>query len=108
MLAAPNTGIILWLQQFYAIFLKRIYNSLRFYGAIVSQLVLPLIFVLFGLILIVTVPSGNEDDPKRSLGLDSSAISPENVSVFYAQFGDLSVGSSNLDFSVSLFAPFPS
>ena len=99
--AAPNTGIILWFQQFCAMFLKRIYNSFRFYGAVVSQLVLPLVFVLFGLILIVTVPSSNEDDPKRSLGLSASAISPDNVSVFYAQFGDISVGSSNFNFSVS-------
>ncbi|CAI8011256.1 hypothetical protein GBAR_LOCUS7288, partial [Geodia barretti] len=37
-----NTGVVLWLQQFLAMFLKRYYNSLRYYVAVGTQLILPL------------------------------------------------------------------
>lgn len=78
-------------------FLKRVYNSVRFWGAVVSQLLLPVGFVLFALILAVTGSSRNEDDPKRSLDLKNSALSSDNISLFYAQFGE----SFPFDFSVS-------
>ena len=73
---------------------------MRFWAAVIAQLVLPLGFVLFGMILAVTLPSLNEDDPKRTLGLSDSAASPDNVSFFYAQFADPSDPSS-FNFSVS-------
>lgn len=92
---APNTGLILWLQQFWGMFMKRFYNSLRFYGALVSQLLLPLVFVLFGLVIAVTVPSNVTDDAPRALWLNNSGLSPDTSIVFYAQFG------GSLDFSVS-------
>ena len=82
----PNTGAVLWVQQFYAMFLKRFYNTLRFYGALVSQLVLPLLFVLFGLLVAVTVPNNQVDDAPRSLFLNNSG-QIRDVTVFYAQFG---------------------
>lgn len=93
---APNRGMNLWFQQFWAMFLKRVYNSLRFWGALVSQLLLPVGFVLFALVLAVSGPAQNQDDPKRSLDLKNSAESPDNISLFYAQFGE----SSPLNFSV--------
>lgn len=83
---ALNTGFKLWCQQFVAIFLKRFYNSLRFWVAIIWQLIIPLLFVLWGLILGVTTPGFNSDDPSRVLTIRNSAPS-DNVIFFHAQFG---------------------
>lgn len=66
-------------------FLKRFYNSLRFYGALVSQLFLPLLFVLFGLVVAVTVPSNQTDDMPRALRINNSGLSPDNAVMFYSQ-----------------------
>lgn len=89
--------MILWLQQLRAMFVKRFYNSLRFYGAVVSQLFLPLLFVLFALIVVVTAPDRQGDDQPRLLRLNDSSPLPENTIVFFAQFGSV----ANLDLSVS-------
>ncbi|XP_019855200.1 PREDICTED: ATP-binding cassette sub-family A member 3-like [Amphimedon queenslandica] len=88
-----NTGFKLWCQQFWAIFLKRFYNSLRFWVAIIWQLIIPLLFVLWGLILGVTNTGFNADDPSRVLTIENSALS-DNRTFFYAQFGDSSLFSS--------------
>ena len=96
--AVPNTHLVLWLQQFAAMFLKRFYNSLRFYGALVSQLILPLLFVIFGLAVAVSVPSNQIDDQPRELRIDNSGLSPGVAKVFFAQFGD---PAGPLNFSVS-------
>jgi ATP-binding cassette subfamily A (ABC1) protein 3 len=85
-----HTGPVLWFQQFVAMFLKRFYNSLRYYLAILTQLFLPLIFVLLGLTLIkIQVPISHlEHVPRRELTLRKSAMS-RNVTAFWAQFGDV-------------------
>ena len=83
-----HTGIVLWLQQFVAMFLKRFYNSLRYYNAIITQLIIPLIFIILAL-LIVKIPPRARDSPKRALTLSRSALS-DRVEVFWAHFGDLS------------------
>ena len=95
----PNTGLVLWCQQFCALFLKRFYNSLRFWQAIITQLVLPLLFVLIAMILAVTLPNANENDPSRPLKISNSALVPDSQLVFFATLGD--VPSNSLDFSVS-------
>ena len=97
----PNTGIVLWFQQFYGMFMKRIHNFKRFYGAIVTQLILPLVFVLFSMIVAVTSPSRSSDDPVRALHVNNSALSNENLTLFIAQFGDLKLTDSDtFNFSV--------
>ena len=93
----PNSGAVLWFQQFYAMFLKRLYNSIRFWQAIITQLVLPLLFVLIAMILAVTLPNANENDPSRSLTIKNSALDPGNQLVFFADFGE----NSSIDFGVS-------
>ena len=99
--AAPNSGITHWFQQFCAIFLKGVYNSVRSYIALISQLVLPILFILIGLILAKTTPSVIDDDPKRSIELRTSAVSTNNLTLFFAQFGDLPLNnSSNFTFAV--------
>ena len=97
---APNRGLTLWIQQFCAMFLKRLYNSLRFYAALISQLLLPMLFVLFALILVITAPNPNQNDPRRALRLNNSGLS-DNVTLFYAQFGN--EANLALNFSVRLY-----
>lgn len=66
----------------------------------VTQFILPMLFVLSALVLAVTFPNPNQDNPKRSLSLENSALS-SNITVFYVQFGD--EVDSPLNFSVSQF-----
>ena len=82
-----HTGPVLWFQQFVAMFMKRFYNSLRFYIAVFTQLLLPLVFILLGLILIKIPASQFGDAPRRELTLHKSAMS-RNVTAFWAQFGE--------------------
>ena len=102
-LTVPNSGLVLWCQQFCAMFLKRYYNTLRFWQAIITQLILPLLFVLFGLILAVTLPNLNETDPSRQLRIDNSVLDPNNRILFYAEFGNEPSGIFN--FEVSVMSP---
>lgn len=74
--------------------IKRFYNTLRFYGALFSQLLLPLLFVIFGLVVVVTVPNTQADDIPRALRVNTSGLSDTNF-VFFAEFG----GSLNLSVS---------
>ena len=102
----PNSGLVLWFQQFCAMFLKRFYNTLRFWQAIITQLLLPLLFVLFALILAVTLPNANENDPLRSLSVENSGLDASNRILFYAEFG--ADPNSVFDFEVSsLCFPLP-
>lgn len=83
-------------------FVKGVYNSFRSPIALASQLILPFLFVLIGLILARTLPNLIGNDPKRSLDLRTSAISPDNVTLFFAQFGDIPLDPSmNLTFNVN-------
>ena len=84
-------------------FSKRFYNSLRFYAAVVSQIIFPIIFVLFGMVLAVTGPGRDQDDPKRTLSLNNSALFGGNLSIFYVQFG--SVDFDNTPFILSVSRP---
>ena len=82
-------------------FLKRFYNSLRYYIAAITQLLIPMIFILLALIL-VKIPNPNiGDDPRRELHLDNSALS-NNVTAFWAEFGSTSI----LNFAVRMYSTF--
>ena len=82
-----NTGVVLWLQQFLAMFLKRYYNSLRYYVAVGTQLILPLVFLILAL-LIVKIPSVTpRDDPRRVLTLRQSSLS-DRAEAFFVHFGN--------------------
>ena len=67
--------------------LKRFYNSLRYYVAVITQLILPLVFMLFALILIKIPNDTLGEQPSRLLTLQHSALS-RNTTAFWAQFGD--------------------
>ena len=93
-----NTGVLLWLQQFCAIFLKRLFNSLRFWSVVILQMIIPVIFVILGLLngyLATNVGTEDTQDPLRPLTLPDTAPS-SNISLFWAQFGSPSSGAFNL------------
>ena len=82
-------------------FFKRFYHSLRFYAAVISQILFPAMFVSLGMVLAITVSGHDQDDSKRVLNLDNSALFTDNLSLFYAQLGDISVNNTVLILSVS-------
>ena len=86
--AELNTGIVLWFQQFYGLLIKRFLHSLRNWRAIITQLIMPVIFIVIGLALVYTVPGTSSVDPKRPLSLRNSAIDDEDIRTFYAEFGN--------------------
>ena len=69
-----------------------------------TQLILPLVFVLFSMLVAVTQPSNSRDDPIRMLRLNNSALDNNNLTVFTIQLGELSLSDSNtFNFDVSSF-----
>lgn len=58
-----NTGFRLAFQQFRAMLVKRLLYSKRYKTAIITQLLLPIVFTLIGLILSKTEPSPNNSQP---------------------------------------------
>ena len=83
-----NTGAVLWAQQFYALLVKRFLHSLRNWRALITQVVLPSIFILLGLILIETVPGVTEPDELRVMSLQETALIDDDIVTFFAEFGD--------------------
>ena len=82
-----NTGVVLWIQQFYGLFVKRFLHSLRNWRAIITQVVLPILFVIFGLVLVETVPEVTSEDEQRQLSMRQSALLDDNILAFFAEFG---------------------
>ena len=74
---------------------KRALNTFRNPGVLVSQLVLPLVFVTLGLTFLKTLPSWLANDPPRQLTLKES--SPyTGIKMFYADFEDTSPGPNDI------------
>ena len=106
-----NKGLTLWLQKYWAMLVKRMYTSVRFWQAMVTQLILPLMFVLYAMVLAKTILfADNASDPKRRLSLRNSGLS-SNRTFFWAEFDGASVGnylttntSSFFDFTNEVFS----
>ncbi|XP_066546484.1 phospholipid-transporting ATPase ABCA3 [Amia ocellicauda] len=64
-----NTGARLYLQQFYAMFLKRALYSWRNWKVMVAQFLVPLVFTVLALIVARSFP-GPHDSPPLGLSLD--------------------------------------
>ena len=62
-----NTGIKLWLQQFWAMFFKRVLNSWRSPIVSIVQLIIPFIFALLGCIVKETIPDSGDDPDQLKL-----------------------------------------
>ena len=84
-----NTGAVLWVQQFYALLVKRFLHSFRNWRAIITQVVMPVLFILLGLILIETVPGITDPDESRVMSLQESALIEDDIITFYAEFGNV-------------------
>lgn len=82
----------MWLQQYKAMFLKRWYNFKRFLPALIWQLLLPLVFVILGLVLAAVIPASHDEDPLRKMSLDSSAPS-ETRTIFWSQHSSANLSS---------------
>lgn len=80
-----QTGLSLKWQQYKAMFLKRFLNSKRDKKAIITQLVLPVVMVLFGLLLITTIPT-RDNDPPRVLKLSNLSVDGVHTKAFFADF----------------------
>ena len=91
-----NTGIVLWFQQFYALLVKRFLHSIRNWRAIITQIIIPILFIILGLVLIETVPGRTSNDEKRLLSMPQSSLIEDRIMTFYAE-----LGSSNSIFKVS-------
>ena len=66
---------------------KRFYTSVRFWQALVTQLVLPLFFVGYAMVLARTILfTDNASDPQRRLGLRETSLGL-NRTLFWAEFG---------------------
>uniref|UniRef100_A0A673X6Y7 ATP binding cassette subfamily A member 3 n=1 Tax=Salmo trutta TaxID=8032 RepID=A0A673X6Y7_SALTR len=63
-----NTGARLYMQQFYAMFLKRALYSWRNWKVIVAQFLVPLVFTVLALVVAKTFP-GRHDSPQLRLAL---------------------------------------
>ena len=82
-ISEPYKGIKLWLQHFRAMFVKRFYYSVRFYPSLIVQVVFPILFTVFGLIVIISNSKGV--DPPRVLSMRSSGLDSGNTTIFYAE-----------------------
>ena len=83
-----NSGYVLWIQQFYGLLVKRFLHSIRNWRAVIIQVVLPVMFILLGLILIETVPSVSDPDELREMSLTESALDEDDITTFFADFGN--------------------
>ena len=79
---------MLWIQQFYALLVKRFLHSIRNWRAIIIQIVLPVLFILLGLILIETIPGVRDADELRVMSLPESALIEDDIITFFAEFGN--------------------
>ncbi|XP_077983375.1 phospholipid-transporting ATPase ABCA3-like [Glandiceps talaboti] len=78
------TGIGLKWQQFIAMFVKRFYNSKRDVKAVITQLFLPLLFILFGLLVEVTNNPSQADPPLELKLSDLTDSQLTNLEGYYA------------------------
>jgi ATP-binding cassette subfamily A (ABC1) protein 3 len=101
---AINSGIVLWFQQFCAMFIKRALNAIRHIPALVFQLVLPAIFVLLGVGLLLVFRSPLAQDEPRQMTLALSLPVTGGRRMFYGDLrsaSDLAGYFENSDFQFS-------
>ena len=96
-----KTGFSLKWQQYKAMVVKRFLNSKREKKSFLTQLVLPLVMVLLGLLLIKTLEEQGGSEPSRRLTLSDLAVQGNPNGGFYADFRNISSGDKARLFSVS-------
>ena len=75
-------------------FVKKFYISLRAYGFLISQIFIPALFIVFANVLAIINVGDADSAPKRALTLDNSALFVDNLTLFYAQLGNISADNS--------------
>ena len=83
-------------------FVKKFYISLRAYGFLISQLFFPVLFIIIANVLAISIPNNTGPEPKRALTLDNSALFVDNLTLFYAQLGNISTDNSSEPFLLSV------
>lgn len=73
-------------QQYKAMLIKRFLNSKREKKLVLTQIILPLLMVLLGLLIIKTLQEPNKDEPPRVLTLSHLSIDDVPNTGFYADF----------------------
>lgn len=96
-----ETGMKLKWRQYKAMFIKRFLNSKRDKKAVITQLVLPLVMVLFGLLLITSIPT-RENDPPRVLKLSNLSVDDIYTNSFFADYRNLSSAEKSATFKVTI------
>ncbi|XP_071785236.1 phospholipid-transporting ATPase ABCA3-like isoform X1 [Asterias amurensis] len=102
-----HTGISLKMHQFVAIFIKRFLYSKRDKKSIVTQFILPIVFVIFGLLIIKT-SDGLVSDPARILNLMNISRYDPSISpkVFYADLRNMTNNEDLVEIPADAFDPF--
>ncbi|EDO48951.1 predicted protein [Nematostella vectensis] len=80
-----QTGFALQWQHYKAMLVKRFINSKRDKKSVVTQILLPMVMVLFGL-LIMNTGGARGNDPARLLNLKNLSTDGVNTKVFFADF----------------------
>ena len=73
------------MSQFKAMFIKRFLNSKRQKGAAITQIILPIILVVFGLAL-MSSSTVDGNDPPRELSLSMLKTKEAKLTTFFADF----------------------
>ena len=81
-----KTGLSLKWQQYKAMLLKRFLNARREKKLVLTQLILPFLMVLLGLLLIKTLQEPSKSEPPRVLNLSNLSIKGVSNTGFYADF----------------------
>ena len=97
-----KTGVSLKWQQYKAMFMKRFLNARREKKLVLTQLILPFLMVLLGLLLIKTLQEPSKSEPPRVLNLSNLSIEGVPNTGFYADFrGNVDPKEKKLFFDVS-------
>ena len=97
-----QTGFAHKWQQYKAMLNKRFLNSKRDKKAVLTQLLLPCVLVLIGLITVINLDS-NRKEPPRLLKLSNLSIGGVNTKAFYSYFGNASASTKASYLAVNAF-----
>ena len=100
-----NHGVVLWFQQLWAMIIKKAWYSLRRYGFVILQIILPLIFTVLGLAMVKFLSQPSSPDPSIQLSVQNAFPRPDLVSLFHMQVPE-SMNTLPNNFSLDLITNF--
>jgi len=87
-----NQGVLLWVQKFKAMFVKRLLCSVRLYRFVIFQLVFPLVSSILGLLIIMY--SNDTTDAESIVSISSNNFDRRNTTFFFAELDGWSLNLS--------------